>query len=67
MCEMHSEIHREPQSHTELTVHAQTHSQPESISVHNAHSRDELTSVVTSIDTTHTYLSQAFLPPQLNA
>lgn len=34
---------------TELTVHAETHSQPESLSVHKAHSLDELTSVVSSI------------------
>lgn len=53
---MHSEIHGEPQSHTELTVHAQTHSQPEPISVHNVHSLDELTSVVTSIDTAHSLI-----------
>lgn len=46
----------EPSSHTETTAQAQTHSQPESISVHNAHSLDELTSLVTSIDTGHTLI-----------
>lgn len=50
---MNSKIHKEPQLHAELTVHAQTHSQPESISVHDAHSLDELTSVVTSIGTAY--------------
>lgn len=66
MCKMHFEIHREPQSHAELTVHAQTHSQPESISVHNAHSLDELTSAVTSIGTAHTLIyHRHFLPPHL--
>lgn len=43
-------------SHTETTAQAQTHSQPESISVHNAHSLDELTSLVTNIDTGHTLI-----------
>ena len=52
---MHCEVHRQLQPHTEPTVHAQTHAQPESISVNNAHGLDELTSVFTSIDTTHTH------------
>lgn len=56
MCKRHSVIHREPQLLAELTVHAQTHSQPESINVHHAHSLDELTSVVTSIDTLQTLI-----------
>lgn len=54
MCKLQIKIHREPQPHAGLTVHAQTHSQPESISVHNAHSLDELTSVVTGVDDVHT-------------
>lgn len=50
-------MHRKPQY---LAVLVEIHSQPQSISVHNAHSLDELASPVASIDTADNNLSQAF-------
>lgn len=50
-------MHRKPQY---LAVLVEIHSQPQSISVHNAHSLDELALPVASIDTADNNLSQAF-------
>lgn len=50
-------MHRKPQY---LAVLVEIHSQPQSISVHNAHSLDELASPVASIDTADNNLSRAF-------